>query len=352
MDPGECGPLPSAARGHALASRRPTRPATADPLKIAASWSRCLLLGAVLAFGGCTVGLPAVPGPVVLHIAAFGFLLGVPHGAADHVIATRLAGNTPMVLVAAVYAGVAAGAFALLQWADPIALILAITLSALHFGLGELEVVHRLTDWHPPAWMAGSIIVAGTGALVLPLARCGDQLRAVATTVSPALASAVGRQPLQKALLAIWLAAALVAICGSLKSHHPAVAGDILLVGAAGLLAPPVIAFAVWFGGWHALRHCARLLTVEPTCAALVVAGRPGTAVLRLVRLAAIPTLAAWIALAVLGWFSVATPNSTVLLADTLRLLLALTVPHALVVLWLDRVTACRGGRMKQAVDS
>lgn len=324
----------------------------ADPLTAAANSSRCLLLGTALATCGHVVGLPAIPAPVALIVAGLGFVVGVPHGAADHVIAARLAGNRPMVLVAAVYAFVAAGAWALLQWADPTALILAVALSALHFGLGELEVVHRLAGWRPPIWVAVPIVVAGSGGLVLPLARCGDQLRAVATTVSPALAAMIGRAPVQTAFVVVWLLAALVAIVGSVRARHPAVAVDIVIVGAVGILVPPLIAFAVWFGGWHALRHCGRILSIEPGCAALLTAGQPRTAVLRLIRLAAMPTLAAWTALAALGWFTVAASNPTVVVAEVLRLLLALTVPHALVVLWLDRKkTARERAALTRAVD-
>ncbi|WP_156690321.1 Brp/Blh family beta-carotene 15,15'-dioxygenase, partial [Mycobacterium sp. Marseille-P9652] len=307
-----------------------------SPLTTPATWSRWLLLGTALAAGG-----PAVPAPVALAVAGLGFVGGVPHGAVDHVIAARLA-DRPIGLVAAVYAGVAAAAWALLQWADPLALILAVALSALHFGLGELDVVHRVAGWRPPARLALPIVVAGSGALLLPLARCGDQLRAVATTISPALASLIGRVPVQTGLVVVWLLAALVAVAGSVRSGHNAVAVDIATVGAVGMLAPPLVAFAVWFGGWHALRHGARILTVEPGCAALLTAGRTRTAVLRLVRLAAVPTLAAWATLAGLTWCTVTAPDPTVVVAEVLRLLLALTVPHALVVLWLDRVAARR----------
>ena len=38
-----------------------------------------------------------------------------------------------------------------------------------------------------------------------------------------------------------------------------------------------------------------------------------------------------------LGWITVVTPEPTALVAEALRVLLALTVPHMVVVLWLDR---------------
>jgi Brp/Blh family beta-carotene 15,15'-monooxygenase len=316
---------------------RPGESCGADPVATAATWSRWVLLGTTLATSGAGAGLVTISAPVALIVAGLGFVAGVPHGAADHVIATRLAGGRPMMLIAAVYAGVAVGAWALLRWADPAALIVAVALSALHFGLGELEVVRRLCHWRPGPGMAAAIVVAGCGALLLPLARCGDQLSAVATSVSPALAGVIGRTPVQQGLVAVWLLAALVATVGSLRSGHPAVALDVVIVGAVGMLAPPLVAFAVWFGGWHALRHCGRLLTVEPGCVVLLTVGRPKAAVLRLFRLAALPSVAAWTVLAGLGWFTVAASDPTAVVADVLRLLLALTVPHAVVVLWLDR---------------
>ena len=54
--------------------------------------------------------------------------------------------------------------------------------------------------------------------------------------------------------------------------------------------------------------------------------------------LAAWPSVAALSTTVVaLGWITVVTPEPTALVAEALRVLLALTVPHMVVVLWLDR---------------
>lgn len=310
-----------------------------SPLATAATWSRWVVSGTALVASVHVIGLPAVPAPVVLAVAGLALMAGVPHGAADHAIATCLAGGRPVVAVVAAYVGVTAGAWALLWWAGPIALIAVLALSTLHFGLGELEVARQLTGWRPPCLVTLAIVVAGSGALLLPLARCGDQLGAVARAISPSLARALGWAPMQIGLVVVWLLAALVALVASLRTAHRAVALDVLILGAVGVLAPPLLAFAVWFGGWHSLRHCARLLTIEPGCAALLAAGRRRKAVLRLIRLATVPTLAAWTVFAALGWFTAAASDPSTVLAPVLRLLLALTVPHALVVHWADRNT-------------
>jgi len=285
------------------------------------------------------MGLPAMTGPVALVIAGLGFLAGVPHGAADHVMAARLSGGRSMVGIGVVYAGIAAAVWALLVWGGLPALIVVVGLSAVHFGLGELEVERQVTGWRPAGLIAIAIAIAGCGALVLPLARSGDQLQGVAAAISPGLAPLLGEQPLERTLAGVWLVAAVVAGIAALWSGQIWVAVDIVLIGTLGMLAPPLLAFAVWFGGWHAIRHCARMLTVEPGCAALVSSGRGPAAVQRMIRLAALPSVAALATVVTLGWITVTASDPTVVVAEILRLLLALTVPHMVVVWWLDRAT-------------
>ena len=328
-------PIP-AAGPIATVSRRGT---TDGPLATAAHWSRWLILGAVVVAGGHFVGLPTIAGPIALVVAGLGFLAGVPHGAADHVMAARLSGGRSMVAIGAVYASIAVAAWALMAWAGLIALVVVVALSVVHFGLGELEVCHQLTGWRPGRLVAVAVAVAGCGALVLPLARSGEQLKGVAAAMSPGLAPLISGRPFEISLAAIWLAAAVLAVIAALRSAQPFVALDIVIVGALGLIAPPLVAFAVWFGGWHAIRHCARMLTVEPECAVLVRSGQEGAALLRLIRLAALPSAAALATVLALGWITVTASDPTVVVAEILRLLLALTVPHMVVVWWLDRAS-------------
>lgn len=306
-------------------------------LSTSAVWSRWLTVGTVLATGGHLFGVPALSSSVALVIVGLGLIAGVPHGAVDHLMATRLARGRSLTAVVAAYAGVAAVAWVLLRWAGPAALVAVVTLSAVHFGLGELEVSRRLTGWRPGRLSAAATVVAGSGALALPLARSGEQFSAVAAAVSPGLARLLAAAPLPVGITVAWLACAAVAITAALRDGHGVVALDIALIGALGFLAPPLVAFAVWFGGWHALRHSARLLTVEPGCAALLADGHRRAAVHRLARLAVLPSLAVLTAIGALAWFTLASPEPTEAVAEALRVLLALTVPHMVVVLWLDR---------------
>ena len=313
----------------------PDREHPAAALRTAVVWSRWLVLATIVVAAGPMIGLPGPSPQAVLIIAAVGLLAGLPHGGIDHLLAMRLTGK-PIVLVVVGYAGVAACAWGLLQWAGPVALAVVVALSALHFGLGELEVTREVTGWHPGRLTAAAVVVAGSGALLLPLARSGDQFNAVATAVSPGLAELIAMAPVRTGVLIAWLVAAAVAVTAALMAGQRSTAGDIVLIGALGMLAPPLLAFAVWFGGWHSLRHLARMLTRDPDCAALLDLGRRRAAGLRLARLAAPMTLAALLTVVALGWVTVTAPDPTAVMAAVLRLLLALTVPHMLVVMWLD----------------
>lgn len=318
-----------------MVRRRTTAVLPVDVMAVSVRWSRRLVLG-VLAFSLLGKELPESAQDVfVFVLVAVGLLVGLPHGSIDHRLAARLTG-WPTPVVGVVYAAVAALTWVLLVTLGPVALVPVIVLSLVHFGLGELEVIRDSTGWRPGRAVAVAVAVAGTGALLLPLARAGSGLVDVAASISPGLGVLLEAAPARVAPVAVWALAAVVGVLAALRAHHYDVVVDIVVVGALGALAPPLVAFAVWFGGWHALRHCARLLTVDERAAALVASGETRQAVGALARVAAGPTLAAVVVLAglVVATANAADPAGAV--GATLLVLLALTVPHMLVVLWMD----------------
>ncbi|MBJ7529413.1 MAG: hypothetical protein JHD04_07825, partial [Nocardioides sp.] len=145
-------------------------------------------------------------GPLVLAVAGAGLLLGLPHGAVDHLVAARLA-RRPWPVVALAYAAVAAVSWVLLATAGPVALVAVLLLSVVHFGLGELEVVREVSGWRPGPVVSVAVALAGAGALLLPLARAGPLLVDVGTAVSPGLGPLLGEPVVRAALAATWGAA-------------------------------------------------------------------------------------------------------------------------------------------------
>lgn len=311
----------------------------ARPINVVASgvrWSRRVTV-ATIAVALVGAALPGSAHDVlVLVLVAAGLLAGLPHGAIDHRLAARLTGwPTPVVAVA--YAGVAGLTWVLLVKASAVALLPVLALSLLHFALGEVEVVRETTGWRPSRIAAAAVGIAGTGALILPLARSGTQLAGVAASISPALGVLLAAPVSRFGLAALWVTAAVVAAVSATRAHQHGVVVDLVLVGALGALAPPLVAFAVWFGGWHALRHCARLLTVDERSAALLATGQTGRAVAALARDALWPSIAAVLVLAALVAATLTAADTVAAVGGTLLVLLALTVPHMVVVLWLDR---------------
>ncbi len=314
---------------------RSTAALRGDVLAVSVQWSRWLVLGTVVL---CLFarGLPAAAENVfALVLVAAGLLAGLPHGSIDHRLAARLTG-WPTPVVATGYAVVAVLTWVLLVTTGPVALLPVLVLSLVHFALGELEVIRETARWRPSRAVQLTVGVAATGALLLPLARSGRQLADVAVSISPQLGVLLAAGPSRIALAAVWASAALLAVAAALRARHYSIVVDIMLVGALGALAPPLVAFAVWFGGWHALRHSARLLTLEQRSAALLERGQLQRAIGALARVAAGPTLAAVVVLAALLVVTVTAAEPTAAVGATLVVLLALTVPHMLVVLWID----------------
>lgn len=319
-----------------MASHLLTPAPPADVVAVSVRWSRSVLVG-TLALSLVASALPAAgQNAVVLVLVAVGLVVGMPHGAVDHVLAARLTGR-PTPVVAAAYAAVAALTWALLVTIGPLALVPVVALSLGHFALGELEVVRSSMGWRPGPVVAVAVAVAGTGALLLPLARSGPELAGVAASISPELGVLLAATPSRIGLAVFWAVAATLAGLAAVRARQPGVLLDIVLVGALGALAPPLVAFAAWFGGWHSLRHCARLLTVDESAAALIAAGHPRQAIRGLARVALGPTLAALVVLAGLVAVTASAADPAAAVGAALLVLLALTVPHMLVVLWLDR---------------
>jgi len=314
-----------------------------DPVNVvstAAGISRGVAL-VVLGGAGLAAATGRGSGSVLFTLVLVGLVAGIPHGAADHFLLARGSGK-PLIMVTGSYALGAAAAWAALNWGGATVLMLVVGLSLLHFALGEIEVNRVTTGWQPGRAVTLAVGVASTGALLLPLARSGTAVQAVASSLAPGFAAALGAGSLRVGLAVLWSGAAVIAVVAALRAGHRMVALDLALMGALGALLPPLAAFAVWFGGWHAVRHTARVLTVEPRCRVLVTDGDTAGAIRHFVRLAALPTSAALAVLMALGAVTISASDPARSIADALRILLALTVPHMLVVLWLDRHTMPR----------
>ena len=145
--------------------------------------------------------------------------------------------------------------------------------------------------------------------------------------INPEIANWSGS--INQTLRNIVLVLALIGLLLLLINKNFQAALDLILLAILSLLAPPLIAFAVYFGCWHAVRHTARLVPKLPKALSFAHSNDPLKAFLS----AVIPGLYAVIGTIFLAiGLMVFRPEyfDTGLLWTVLVIIWALTIPHML----------------------
>jgi Brp/Blh family beta-carotene 15,15'-monooxygenase len=269
-------------------------------------------------------------------LAAIALAIGIPHGALDHLVTLPKSNPVKMTFFVVIYVVIALAAiWAILQW-NVWGFIAVVVMSATHFGIGdsafiaELDRIKGRSGKTIPVWAYASS--GGLLPVVIPLvnSRSTEALTKVNSHLinwHHGYTSEI--QIVVAAIAAISLLTLLVR-----KRYRDAV--DIALLAALASIAPPLVAFAVYFGCWHAMRHTARLTSLLPTSRAAYEAGKPGKAFLKAV-IPGLPALAGTLIFVVL-LAGISKDNlSDSFLWLTLVTIWALTVPHMLVTAKLDR---------------
>ena len=316
--------------------------------------SRVVVLLLAVAFAA---GL-RVPGWVeYLPFAASLVLFGLPHGAVDHLVPSRLAGRDVDVrsVLAVVLLYLALSGLCLALWftAPAAAFVLFVLVTAFHWGAGDL---HALLSFDPVgldgmgrASRVLLIVLRGGLPMLVPLLFFPEAYRGVAVAAaglfgadaavlsgafSTAFRLAAGAA--LAAVAGLFLLRAAGDLAGQRRALLPA-ALESLLLFAFFAVVPPVLAVGLYFTLWHAPRHVARLVMVDPAGAGYLRAGRPGHALARFAGDAAPLT---GLALALLVGLFLVVPRATgdpgSLLAVYLVMISALTLPHASLVAYMD----------------
>jgi Brp/Blh family beta-carotene 15,15'-monooxygenase len=137
-------------------------------------------------------------------------------------------------------------------------------------------------------------------------------------------------------LLLLTLVIFAIALLRLLQKRRISDAIDLSLLYLLALTAPPLVAFAIYFGCWHAMRHTARLTLVLPRSQKAFAEGRSTDAFLSAIW----PGLPALIGTFVVAGIVIAFRGGSVsdqFLWITLVIVWALTVPHMAVTARLDR---------------
>ena len=269
-------------------------------------------------------------------LATIALALGIPHGALDHLVTLPRSAPVRMAIFIVIYVAIALLAiYAILKW-NVWGFIFVVVMSATHFGIGdsaflnELDSLKNSAGSRIPAWLYAP--AAGLLPVMMPLvnSRSSEAL----TKVNESLVD--WHQGYTTEIILAVAGITTLCLLGLLQRKRYRDALDIALLAALASIAPPLVAFAVYFGCWHALRHTARLTSLLPNSESAYLRGRGGQAFIA----AVIPGLPALfgtiIFIALLAGFS-SQDLSDKFLWLTLVTIWALTVPHMVVTAKLDR---------------
>ncbi len=270
-------------------------------------------------------------------IALIALAIGIPHGALDHLITLPRSAPMKMALFIAIYVAIAVAAvWAILEW-NVYGFYVVVIMSALHFGIGDAAFLaerDRAKNEGRSPRLAQLLyaLAGGITPVVIPLVN--DQSSAALAAVNPALIDWDGGRGDDFYRLALILL--LLAIVVQVFSRRLRDAIDLILLGTLAITTPPLIAFAVYFGTWHAIRHTARLTLNLKKSQRAYEEGNSS----RAVRSAVIPGVPALLGTLVVAAALVFFGENN-FTDDFLWLLLvviwALTVPHMMATAKLDR---------------
>jgi len=290
------------------------------------------------------------------------FLLGVPHGAFDHRVDAELrsaedGGSGPRRNAGPGFyaAYLTAAAAVLAAWfVSPLAASAGfLIIAAAHFGQGDVYWSRRFglaarstsVGYRVVLWAVRSALP-----IALPLLAHPEELSAASDTLAtrlfgrsswsvPPRAIGVGLVLILSMMIIQILWAGWLAWKGDRETRRRAIAdvAETLLLASTFAVVPPVLALGVYFNAWHSLRHVARLLLIARATRDLVASDRLLSAFGQFQR-AALPMTTGALALALA--LGLVVGRSLVSVVDlglvALVALSALTLPHVLVVAWMD----------------
>lgn len=302
-------------------------------LKNLRAFSRyCILFGILtslifLAFGGLPIGWQVV-------LALIALTVGIPHGAADHIISVPKFASGRMALFFIGYLSVVGVAIWAILSANLLGFQLVVLMSAIHFGIGDAAFISELDTRRQNKTKFPKlpyILASGLTPLVIPLS--SSESAAALNEVNPVLVNWAGS--ITPLLFFGVVTISLVSISWMLVKQRYQEAIDLCLLLVLALVAPPLVAFAFYFGFWHALRHTGRLSLELQASTKLHELGRPMAALGKAIW-AGVPALCIVIVFTVVLGLVQGFEFGQDLLWYLLVVIWALTVPHMALTLRLD----------------
>ena len=270
-------------------------------------------------------------------IALVALAIGIPHGALDHLVTLPRSSIVKMTLFIALYVAIAIIAvWAILNW-NTAGFIAVVAMSALHFGIGDAAFISELdrsANQIASPRLAQFFYAASAGFIPVVIPLTNQMSTSALNAVNPALLNWHGgfAEELNNLVTIFFLLALIIQLFS--KRYRDGLDLSILFLLAT--LTPPLVAFAAYFGLWHAMRHTARLTLNLKSSQSFVTQGNSAKAFLQ----AVIPGLPALVGTFIVSLALAAfSPErlSDELLWLSLVVVWALTVPHMMVTARLDK---------------
>ena len=207
------------------------------------------------------LGVASMGWQVVIAVVALA--IGIPHGALDHLVTLPKAQPKKMALFIVIYVAVAIVAVIGILKFNIVGFILVLFMSAVHFGIGDGAFINEIDKRQDSSQKLNRwfyIPAAGFTPVFIPLVNSAST-QALAS-VNPALINWHKGFDSEILFIVSSFTAVAIVVMGFTKRYREAF--DLTLLLLLAHLAPPLIAFAVYFGCWHAMRHTARLTLSLP----------------------------------------------------------------------------------------
>jgi Brp/Blh family beta-carotene 15,15'-monooxygenase len=200
-----------------------------------------------------------------IGFALVALTLGIPHGAIDHLVALPATTKSKWYLLIFIYVAVAIIAvLAILHW-NKLGFQLVLVMSALHFGFGDAAFIaekDRLNEKSRMTFKTQTMFAISSGVIPVFIPLLKDTTASALREINPLLISwASDVSPQIKFLVGFFFVATSILL---LKERRYREMIDLTLLAGLAIIAPPLVAFAVYFGFWHAMRHTSRLTLIFP----------------------------------------------------------------------------------------
>lgn len=256
-------------------------------------------------------------------------LIGFPHGAFDHLVARSILagplGQQWWILFVLLYCGLAGIVWLAWIYIPAVTLVVFLSATVLHFGLGDID------DGLAPASVPRMVTILTYGGLpvLLPLAfhssEAAPTLAAMAGMTTEFLLSALS---VTRWLLPLWIMGFVWVTMARLYENNDIFERSMMVCGF--LLLPPLLAFGLYFGFGHSVRHVLRVgAWYDPY--------RPRVAACWAMQIIIPASIVCSIGIALLSL--VGSDITTGLISPVFQIIAALTFPHMIVTYFLDKST-------------